>query len=101
MGEQRYRINGKAVIFSDWNDEFPCLCCFPGNYITENGESVDGELLQSLALFGAVVRLIFDGYYDQVSKDEYIYIPGDVPDWVLAKVRLLTLAAPDTASPCG
>jgi len=90
MSEQRYQIKGKTVVFSEESNEFPCLCCFYENYI-DDGETIDVNLLQSLALFGAVFRLIYDGYYDYIPDGGYIYIPDDVPEWVLAKVRLIRI----------
>ena len=90
MGEKSYDVGHKYIRFSEESD-FSCLCTFPHN---DNGE-LSIERMKALALFGAVVRLIFDDYY--AEHGEYIYIPDDVPEWVLEGVRSLTMLAPDTA----
>jgi hypothetical protein len=83
MGEQIYEIKDKFVSFQDSDDEFSCLCLFP-----PKDERLEIDKVKSLALFGAVVRLILDGYYDDEYYDnKYIYIPLDVPEWILNDIR--------------
>lgn len=81
MGEKPYRIHNKIIMFNDNNDEFGCLCTFPHN----NNEKLYFEDIQSLAMFGAVVRLVLNGYYE--NYDGYIFIPGDVPQWIIDGIR--------------
>ena len=90
MGEKSYRVLGKLIQFSDSDDEFTCLCTFPRN----DQEHLDIERLKSLAIFGAVVQLVLKGYYDD-HEGEYIFIPHDVPSYVLRDVRSLTSRAVD------
>lgn len=90
MGEKVYSIGHKRIMFSDTNDEFACLCTFPHN----NEEKLGVEDLQSLSIFGAVVQLVLKGYYDD-HEGEYIFIPHDVPPYVLRDVRSLTKRAID------
>lgn len=82
-----YRVGKHSIIFSenDVDDYIICLCTFPHN----NEEKLDVDYLRSLALFGAVVRLIFDGYYDG-HDDDYIFIPADVPQWIRDEIERLT-----------
>lgn len=94
MGEKSYRVLGKLIQFSESDDEFTCLCTFPHN----DQEHLEIDRLKSLAIFGAVVQLVLKGYYDD-HEGEYIFIPHDVPSYVLRDVRSLTSCAVDTASP--
>jgi hypothetical protein len=91
MGEKSYRVRGKSIRFSDNDDEFMCLCTFPHN----DQCHLDIDRLKSLAVFGAVVQLVLKGYYDD-HKGEYIFIPHDVPPYVLRDVRNLTMPADDS-----
>ena len=89
MGEKVYDVGHKFIQYSEDDVEFMCLCTFPHN----DQEHLEIDRLKSLAIFGAVVRLIHDGYYSE--HGDYIYIPRDVPEWVLEGVRRLTMLAPD------
>jgi hypothetical protein len=88
MGEKSYSVGHKYIQFREDDDEFSCLCTFPHN----DQEHLDIERLKSLAIFGAVVQLILKGYYDD-HDGEYIFIPHDVPSYVLRDVRILTSCA--------
>lgn len=81
MGEQSYYIKNKIIRFRE-EDSFPCLCTFPHN----DHEYLQKDRVRSLAVFGAVVRLVLDGYYDD-HEGNYIFIPGDVPNWILSGVE--------------
>lgn len=81
MGEKTYEVKGKLIRFSEDSDEFDCLCTFPHN----DQETLEVGRVVALALFGAVVRLVFDGYYDN-HEGGYIFIPQDVPDWIVEGV---------------
>lgn len=83
MGEKTYSIRNKHIRFSEDNDDYGCLCTFPHN----DNEYLSLDRLKSLALFGAVVRLVMDGYYDDREDDGYIFIPQDVPEWILESVE--------------
>ena len=83
MGEKSYRIKNKYVVFSEDDEEFECLCIFPHNY---EFDGIDIETVQSLALFGAAVRLIYAGHYEDDPKS-YIVIPDDIPDWIVDGIR--------------
>jgi hypothetical protein len=93
MGETIYTIGDKQMLFAEGDDEFPCLCTFPEN---DDGH-LDIERLKSLALFGVAVQLVLKGYYDD-HKGEYIYIPYDVPPYILRDVRSLTTLTTDAGS---
>lgn len=80
MSEKAYKIKDKYIMFEE-NNEVSCLCTFPHNY----AEKLEMTDLQSLALLGAVVRLVIGGYYDD-HKGEYIFIPSDVPEWIIREV---------------
>ena len=88
MGEKSYSVGHKYIQFSESDDEFVCLCTFPHNDLTNIG--LELERVRSLAIFGAVVKLVLAGYYAD-HENEYIYIPDDVPQYVLDAVRNLTL----------
>jgi len=92
MGEKSYPVGRFYICFSDVDDEFGCPCTFPHNY----NEHLDIGDVQALALLGAVTRLIFDGYYDSLS-DGHIYIPQDVPAWILDGVRKIGIAKSNIA----
>lgn len=85
MGEKTYQVGTKQVCFSESDTEFACLCTFPHN----DNSFLEIDRAKALVLFGAVVRLIHDGYY--TTHGEYIYIPGDVPAWIIEGVRKLSL----------
>lgn len=93
MGEKSYSIGHKYIRFSEGDDEFSCLCTFPHN----DQEHLEIDRLKSLAIFGAVVQLVLKGYYDD-HEGEYIFIPHDVPSYVLRDVRSLTMLAADGAT---
>lgn len=82
MGEKSYDVGHKYIQFNEESD-FACLCTFPDN----DGDELGIDRIKSLALFGAVARLVLDGYYDQ--HGEYIYIPDDVPGWILRDIQNL------------
>jgi len=87
MGEKSYSVGHKYIQFSrEGDDEFSCLCTFPHN----DQERLEVDRLKSLAIFGAVVQLILKGYYED-HEGEYIFIPHDVPLYVLRDVRSLTM----------
>ena len=86
MSEKIYDIGHHYIQFSDSDDEFGCLCIFPHE---DDIEHLELDRLKSLALLGAVARLIFDGYYER--HGEFIYIPNDVPEWVLDGVRRMSI----------
>lgn len=81
MGEKYYPVKNKYIVFDENNDEFGCLCTFPHNY----NEKLNLADLQTLAIFGAVVRLVLAGYYD--NHDEYVFIPNDVPQWIIDGIK--------------
>ena len=73
-------LGGGYAHFSDSDDEFDCLCTFPHN----DGEALTVERLRSLALLGAAVVMAYD---NPVSRDDYIFIPRDIPGWILDGIR--------------
>ena len=81
MGERIYQTgNGSRdfVMFTEMDDEFRCLCTFPGN----DGEELDIERIKSLALFGAAVHLLMSG-----EVDGPVFIPEGLPAWIVDAVR--------------
>lgn len=84
MGENVYKVRGKMIKFSESDDSFCCLCTFPHN----DDEQILPHRAKSLAVFGAVVQLVLKGYYDGYDG-EYIFIPHDVPDWVVRDIEKL------------
>ena len=96
MGERIYPIveNSRShgdsdyVRFSDMDDEFRCLCTFPGN----DQEELDIERIKSLALFGAAVHLLMSG-----ELDGPVFIPDGLPRWIVDAVRRIRDGATDAA----
>lgn len=77
MGENVYPIqdydgNWLEIRFSESDDEYSCLCTFPYNDMGR----LDVDKVRSLALFGAAVRLAFDGDL------EHGFLPKAVPEWI-------------------
>ena len=77
MGENIYPIqdydgNWLELRFSEMDDDYSCLCTFPMNDM----ERLDADRVRSLALFGAAVRLAFDGVL------EHGFLPSTVPEWI-------------------
>ena len=96
MGERIYPIveNSRShgdsdfVAFNEMDDEFRCLCTFPGN----DGEELDIERIRSLALFGAAVHLLLSG-----ELDGPVYIPDNLPRWIVDAVRRIRAGATGAA----
>ena len=92
MGERIYPIvmnesshgDSDYVRFSDMDDEFGCLCTFPGN----DQEELDIERIKSLALFGAAVHLLMSG-----ELDGPVFIPDNLPRWIVDAVRRIRAGA--------
>ena len=66
----------KANIMFSEDDDVACLCTFPHNN--------DGKMwrpnVESLAMLGAAVVLAHHGNLG--SPEGYIYLPGDLPEWI-------------------
>jgi len=87
MGCHYYKLRGGALAhFLDSDDEFGCLCTFPHN----NGEEMTADDVKSLALLGAAVAIA----ENDPATGEYVFIPGDLPDWIVDAVRRVTLTSP-------
>lgn len=81
MGEHVYPVqdydgNWTEIRFSEVDDDYQCLCTFPGN---DQGK-LDIDRVRSLALFGAAVRLAFDGDL------EHGILPACVPEWIRSEI---------------
>jgi len=81
MGENIYPIqdyDGRwtNIQFSEMDDEYSCLCTFPMNDMGR----LDPDRVRSLALFGAAVRLAFDGDL------EHGFLPDAVPVWIREEI---------------
>ena len=88
MGETIYPIvkNSRShgdsdfVMFDAMDEEFGCLCTFPGN------DKLEGELgierIKALTLFGAAVHLLMSG-----ELDGPVFIPDGLPRWIVDAVR--------------
>ena len=80
MGEHVYPIqdydgNWTDIRFSEIDDSYFCLCTFP----YDQGR-LDIERVRSLALFGAAVRLAFEGLL------EHGFLPKAVPEWIREEI---------------
>jgi len=76
MGENVYPIqdydgNWTEIRFSELDDDYGCLCTFP--YYEG---LLDVATIRDLALFGAAVRLAFEGQL------EHGFLPHAVPEWI-------------------
>lgn len=98
MSERGYTVIGEEdgeydiAFSSEDNDDFTCLCTFPGN---DNGK-LDNHRLRNLALLGAAVVLAVwenDQLNPVVAVDvgEYfVPLPTAVPQWIRDEIiRLL------------
>ena len=77
MGENVYPVESydgdwTEIRFSKSDEDYSCLCTFPMNDM----ECLDADRVRSLALFGAAVRLAFEG------KLEHGFLPAAVPSWI-------------------
>src|SRR3990167_96332 len=92
MGERIYPIvanesshgDSDFVAFNEMDDEFRCLCTFPGN----DQEELDIERIKSLALFGAAVHLLMSG-----ELDGPVFIPDGPPRRPIERHRSGVLCA--------
>jgi len=81
MGENVYPIqdydgNWTEIRFSELDEDYHCLCLFP---LWRTGP-LDIEEVRSLALFGAAVRLAFEGQL------EHGFLPHAVPEWIREEI---------------
>jgi hypothetical protein len=85
MGERIYQVgsgDSDFIMFSEMDEEFRCLCTFPGN----DQEKPDIDRIKALALFGAAVHLLMSGeLYGPV------FIPDSLPAWIVDAVRRIRL----------
>ena len=80
MGENVYPVqdydgNWLDIRFSEMDDDYGCLCTFP-----YRDERLDVEDIRDLALFGAAVRLAFEG------ELEHGFLPDAVPEWIRKEI---------------
>lgn len=73
------------------NSDIPCLCTFPHNYGTS--ESVNAELVRSMAFLGAAVAIAANGEW---KNYEYVYLPSDLPMWVIDAIERCIPVAQET-----
>src|SRR3989338_11030655 len=98
MGERIYPIvanesshgDSDFVAFNEMDDEFRCLCTFPGN----DGEELDIERIKSLALFGAAMHLLMSGELGGPG-----FIPDGLPRWIGDALRRNRLEKIDDNNP--
>jgi len=88
MGENVYPIedydgNWVEIRFSESDDGYSCLCTFPFNDAVMG--CLDADRVRSLALFGAAVRLAFDG------ELEHGFLPAAIPEWIRAEIDRVIL----------
>jgi len=93
MGCHSYTVWGRReawkeyiLLFSEGDDDLPCLCTFPHN--DEIGGELAKDTIISLALLGASVVLAHQGHFE----DEYNYIPYCLPDWIVEQIKQKFLA---------
>lgn len=82
----RYLDSGRwgeiLVRISENDDDLPCLCTFPRDYVDDGGFGPD--IVRSLAYLGAMVVLAH--HNTGLDNEEYQYLPGDVPDWIRHRI---------------
>ena len=81
MGEQVYCVGGKSIRFSETDYNFGCLCTFPWN--DEACGEISTQRVMALALLGAAVKLIHDGYFADLDT---VFIPESLPPWIVEQI---------------
>lgn len=104
MGERSYEVIGEdlatySIHFSEFTakdeDDFGCLCTFPGNDIAY-GKTLSMHKLQALALLGAAVVLCahesdyLSDTVGQIDEETFsVVLPYAIPKWIRDEIKRL------------
>ena len=90
-GIETYEISFAEMTLKD-EDDFGCLCTFPGN----DQHKLTQHRLRALALLGAAVVLCtyeeneLTDYVGQIDEDTFsIVLPYSLPNWIRDEIRRL------------
>lgn len=79
--ERAYRVNNYTIRFNI--DDCGCMCDFP----QADEETMTLQRIKASALLGAAVAMAKSG----VFEDEFVFIPRDMPAWIVDAVNKITL----------
>jgi hypothetical protein len=94
MGCDQYTVSGwvqeeqkwkdGSIHFPDTDERATCLCTFPSG-----GRRIDLQEMRSLAMLGAAVVM------QHHKHEEYRYLPGDLPEWIVDEIDRVILGRRD------